>query len=145
MRPPRAVPDPHVLIAAAIAPRGVCGQLLEAAIDDRWQPVVSPQLLDAYFIREGTIPTIGPGADHHAAVVLAGCRRVLASYGNCRRIAYIASPFPVAATPPQRAGRRGHARRRLRHPLPEGLAAAEHICFYPDKVEVQVEGNRIHE
>jgi uncharacterized protein len=45
MRPPRAVPDPNVLIAAAIAPRGVCGQLLAAAIDGRWQPVVSPHLL----------------------------------------------------------------------------------------------------
>lgn len=45
MRPPRAVPDPNVLVAAAIAPRGVCGQLLGAAIDGRWQPVVSPHLL----------------------------------------------------------------------------------------------------
>lgn len=45
MRPPRAVPDPNVLIAAVITPRGVCGQLLHAAIDGRWQPVVSPQLL----------------------------------------------------------------------------------------------------
>jgi putative PIN family toxin of toxin-antitoxin system len=46
MRPPRAVADPNVLIAAAIAPRGVCAQLLHAAVDGRWQPVVSPQLLD---------------------------------------------------------------------------------------------------
>jgi uncharacterized protein (DUF427 family) len=31
----------------------------------------------------------------------------------------------------------------LPHPLPEGLAAAEHICFYPDKVEIEVDGERI--
>lgn len=28
----------------------------------------------------------------------------------------------------------------LPHPLPEGLAAAEHVCFYPSKVEVTVDG-----
>lgn len=28
----------------------------------------------------------------------------------------------------------------LPHPLPEGLAAAEHLCFYPGKVEVVVDG-----
>lgn len=31
----------------------------------------------------------------------------------------------------------------LPHPLPEGLAAAEHVCFYPDKVTVEVDGQRI--
>ena len=31
----------------------------------------------------------------------------------------------------------------LPHPLPEGLAAAQHICFYPEKVTVEVEGQRI--
>jgi uncharacterized protein (DUF427 family) len=31
----------------------------------------------------------------------------------------------------------------LPHPLPEGLAASEHICFYPNKVEVEVDGARI--
>jgi predicted nucleic acid-binding protein len=30
-----AVLDPNVLVAAAIAPRGVCGQILDAAIDRR--------------------------------------------------------------------------------------------------------------
>jgi len=33
----------------------------------------------------------------------------------------------------------------LPHPLPEGLAAAEHMCFYPEKIEVEVDGNRIRE
>lgn len=32
-------------VAAAITPGGVCGQLLQAAIGGRWQPVVSPLLL----------------------------------------------------------------------------------------------------
>ncbi len=31
----------------------------------------------------------------------------------------------------------------LPHPLPEGFAAAEHICFYPDKVEIAVDGQRV--
>lgn len=31
----------------------------------------------------------------------------------------------------------------LPHPLPEGFAAAEHVCFYADKVEVEVDGVRI--
>jgi uncharacterized protein (DUF427 family) len=31
----------------------------------------------------------------------------------------------------------------LPHPLPEGFAAAEHICFYPAKVEVEVDGKRV--
>jgi putative PIN family toxin of toxin-antitoxin system len=39
------VPDTNVLIAAAIAPRGLCGRLLDAAIKGRLQLVVSPQLL----------------------------------------------------------------------------------------------------
>jgi len=33
------------LIAATIAPRGTCGQLLAAALDGRWRPVASLQLL----------------------------------------------------------------------------------------------------
>jgi len=37
----------------------------------------------------------------------------------------------------------GDAAWSLPHPLPEGLAAAEHVCFYPDKVEVEVDGERI--
>jgi putative PIN family toxin of toxin-antitoxin system len=32
-------------VAAAITPRGLCGRLLDAAIDGRWQLVASPQLL----------------------------------------------------------------------------------------------------
>ena len=31
----------------------------------------------------------------------------------------------------------------LPHPLPEGIAAAEHICFYPNKVETEVDGARV--
>lgn len=31
----------------------------------------------------------------------------------------------------------------LPHPLPEGLAAAEHVSFYPNKVEITVDGHRI--
>lgn len=45
MTAPRAVPDPNVLIAAAIAPRGLCGRLLRAALDGLWEPVISPHLL----------------------------------------------------------------------------------------------------
>jgi uncharacterized protein (DUF427 family) len=29
----------------------------------------------------------------------------------------------------------------LPHPLPEGIAVAEHICFYPDKVKVTVDAH----
>lgn len=31
----------------------------------------------------------------------------------------------------------------LPHPLPEGLAAAEHICFYPHKVHLEVDGRQV--
>jgi uncharacterized protein (DUF427 family) len=31
----------------------------------------------------------------------------------------------------------------LPHPLPEAAAAIEHVCFYPDKVEVTVDGKRL--
>jgi len=27
--------------------------------------------------------------------------------------------------------------------LPEGFAAAEHVCFYPDKVETTLDGERV--
>lgn len=39
------MPDTNVLIAAAITALGLCGRLLDAAIDGRWRMVVSPQLL----------------------------------------------------------------------------------------------------
>lgn len=42
----RAVADTNVLVAAAISPYGSCGQLLTAALDDRWKLVVSPRLLN---------------------------------------------------------------------------------------------------
>lgn len=31
----------------------------------------------------------------------------------------------------------------LPHPLPEGLAATAHVCFYPGKVETEVDGDRV--
>lgn len=33
----------------------------------------------------------------------------------------------------------------LPHPLPEGIAAAEHICFYPGEVDIDVDGQAITE
>jgi len=42
----RAVVDTNVLVAAAIKPTGTCRQLLDAAVEQRWLPVISPQLLD---------------------------------------------------------------------------------------------------
>jgi uncharacterized protein (DUF427 family) len=33
----------------------------------------------------------------------------------------------------------------LPHPLPEGFAAAEHVCFYPSKVDVEVDGHLLVE
>jgi uncharacterized protein (DUF427 family) len=33
----------------------------------------------------------------------------------------------------------------LPHPLPEGYAAAEHVCFYPSKVDVRVDGQLLVE
>jgi uncharacterized protein (DUF427 family) len=33
----------------------------------------------------------------------------------------------------------------LPHPFPEGLAAADHVCFYPGKIDVEVDGTRIPE
>jgi putative PIN family toxin of toxin-antitoxin system len=44
-KPPRAVVDTNVLIAAAIKPTGTCRELLDAAVELQWQPVLSPQLL----------------------------------------------------------------------------------------------------
>jgi putative PIN family toxin of toxin-antitoxin system len=43
---PRAVADTNVWVAAAIAPHGVCGQLLRAAIAGRWEPIASPLLVE---------------------------------------------------------------------------------------------------
>jgi putative PIN family toxin of toxin-antitoxin system len=42
----RLVLDPGVLIAAVIAPHGVCGQLLRRCLDGECEMVVSPALLD---------------------------------------------------------------------------------------------------
>jgi uncharacterized protein len=42
----RAVVDTNVLVAAAIKSTGTCRQLLDAAVEHRWLPVISPQLLD---------------------------------------------------------------------------------------------------
>lgn len=40
-----AVLDPNVLVSAALAPRGVCGQVLDAAVAGRFSLLVSPHLL----------------------------------------------------------------------------------------------------
>jgi putative PIN family toxin of toxin-antitoxin system len=42
---PKAVADTNVWVPAAISPAGVCGRLLQAAIDGRWRAIVSPLLL----------------------------------------------------------------------------------------------------
>jgi uncharacterized protein len=44
-KPPRAVVDTNVLIAAAIKATGTCRELLDAAVELQWKPVLSPQLL----------------------------------------------------------------------------------------------------
>ncbi len=43
---PRAVADVNVFVSAARTPNGLCGRLLEAAIDGHWQPVVSMALFE---------------------------------------------------------------------------------------------------
>lgn len=43
---PRAVADTNVWVAAAIAPHGMCGRILDAALRERWEPVASPLLID---------------------------------------------------------------------------------------------------
>jgi putative PIN family toxin of toxin-antitoxin system len=43
---PRAVVDVNVFVSAARTPNGLCGRLLEAAIDGRWRPVVSMMLFE---------------------------------------------------------------------------------------------------
>jgi putative PIN family toxin of toxin-antitoxin system len=43
---PRAVADVNVLVSAARTPNGLCGLLLEAAIDGCWRPVVSMMLFE---------------------------------------------------------------------------------------------------
>jgi uncharacterized protein len=40
----RAVVDVNVLVSAARTPNGLCGRLLEAAIDGCWRPVISVTL-----------------------------------------------------------------------------------------------------
>jgi putative PIN family toxin of toxin-antitoxin system len=42
----RGVVDVNVLVSAALTPGGVAQKLLAAAEESRWQPVVSPHLLD---------------------------------------------------------------------------------------------------
>jgi putative PIN family toxin of toxin-antitoxin system len=42
----RAVADVNVLVSAVRTPNGLCGQLLEAAIDGRWRPIVSTKLFE---------------------------------------------------------------------------------------------------
>jgi uncharacterized protein len=43
---PRAVADVNVLVSAARTPNGLCGDLLQAAVDGRWTPVISMMLFE---------------------------------------------------------------------------------------------------
>jgi putative PIN family toxin of toxin-antitoxin system len=43
---PRAVADVNVLVSAVRTPNGLCGRLLDAAIEGRWRPVVSMMLFE---------------------------------------------------------------------------------------------------
>ncbi len=45
IRPPRAVVDTNVLVAAVLKPDGICARLVGAGVAGLWLPVVSPQLL----------------------------------------------------------------------------------------------------
>ncbi len=42
----RAVPDVNVLVSAIRTPNGICGSLIDAATEERWQPVISRKLLE---------------------------------------------------------------------------------------------------
>jgi putative PIN family toxin of toxin-antitoxin system len=42
----RAVADVNVLVSAARTPNGLCGRLLEAALEGRWRPVISTTLFE---------------------------------------------------------------------------------------------------
>ncbi len=46
MSAPRAVADVNVLVSAARTPNGLCGDLLQAAVDGRWTPVISMMLFE---------------------------------------------------------------------------------------------------
>ncbi len=46
MSAPRAVTDVNVLVSAARTPNGLCGDLLQAAVDGRWTPVISMMLFE---------------------------------------------------------------------------------------------------
>ena len=46
MTVPKAVADVNVLVSAARTPNGLCGALLQAALDGRWQPVISMMLFE---------------------------------------------------------------------------------------------------
>jgi uncharacterized protein len=43
---PRAVADVNVLVSAARTPSGLCGRLVESAIEGHWRPVVSMMLFE---------------------------------------------------------------------------------------------------
>jgi putative PIN family toxin of toxin-antitoxin system len=43
---PKAVADVNVLVSAARTPNGLCGSLLQAAVDGRWRPVISMMLFE---------------------------------------------------------------------------------------------------
>jgi putative PIN family toxin of toxin-antitoxin system len=65
------VADINVLVAAAISPRGVCGRLVDTAIDGRWRPVTSPQLvaeLEAVLARDKFRRWLSPEEAHRFIV-----------------------------------------------------------------------------
>lgn len=79
-----AVPDTNVLVAAVITPRGLCGRLLEAALDGRWQLVASPQLL-------GELSTV---------LAREKFRRLLTEDEASRFVAEVSAVADVLADPP---------------------------------------------
>ncbi len=75
-RAPRAVVDTNVLVAAVIRPTGVCGHVLAAAADQRWQPVVSALLLRRVKLkrnRRSSSSTQPQAAGQAARVAESGC------------------------------------------------------------------------
>jgi predicted nucleic acid-binding protein len=67
------------LVSAARTPGGLCGRLLEAALDGRWQPVISMTLfeeLEDVFARPAFKNVLGQEAiDRFLAVSLVSGRR----------------------------------------------------------------------
>ena len=84
----RVVLDAGVLVAASIAPRGVCGRLLDGAIAERFEIVVSPSLL----------------AELERVLLRAKFRRWLTEPEACRAVAQIAQLAEHHDDPPAEPG-----------------------------------------